>query len=546
MASLRMATPYNREGIYYFRKGVPKRLQPLVGKTLVMISLGTRDPVEARSAFTLVAAEVEKEWAALRSQPHIAPSVPIRMDKKALVALAGDLYDATMQAHEDDPGRPELWREKRRKLQAALRPAEREPDLRPDIFMGYAGGYGGIAIYLIGDEIRSFLSGRGLRLTEDCRKTFALHAASALAQAYRMLEQRAMGNFAPDPDRARFPKSVPTMTWEQLFVLYRDERKPKPASVKRMRGVLTAFFEFLGHDLPGLVTEDDALRWKRKRLKEVAVQTVRDADLAHPRALFRFAKKDKHLPTNPFAEVNVVIKGDKRYTADGVVKNTREREFTQEEAETILRASLKPTSGRMTVEGAAARRWIPWLCAYTGARVNEMSQLRAQDVVKKWSRNGKKEIWVVHITPEAGRVKDDEERDVALHPHLIEQGFLDFVSSREGKCLFYDPSRSKGGQPANPQYVKVGQRIAEWVRSKEVGIVDERISPNHGWRHLVRSQLLAGEIQEQIINKIQGHKAKATSQTYGRMWNEVCLRAIMTIPRYELAGQTAFESISGD
>ena len=93
MASLRMATPYNREGIYYFRKGVPKRLQPLVGKTLVMISLGTRDPVEARSAFTLVAAEVEKEWAALQSQPHIAPSVPIRMDKKGLVALAGDLYD---------------------------------------------------------------------------------------------------------------------------------------------------------------------------------------------------------------------------------------------------------------------------------------------------------------------------------------------------------------------------------------------------------------------------------------------------------------------
>lgn len=538
MASLRMATPFLRNGIYYFRKGVPERMQPLVGKKLVMISLGTRDPVEARSAFTLVAAEVEKEWAALRAKPHVLPLVPVRLDKKALVALAGDLYDATMKANEADPGRPEPWREKRRKLQPALRPSEREPDLRPDIFMAYAGGFGGIATFLIGDEIRSFLAERGLRLTEDCRKTFALHAASALAQAYRMLEKRAMGNFTPDPDRARFPKSVPTITWEKLFELYRDERKPKSSSVKRMRSVLMAFFEFLGHDLPGLVTEEDALRWKRKRLKEVAAQTVRDADLAHPRALFRFAKKDKHLPNNPFADVTIVIKGDKRYTADGVVKNTREREFTQEEAEAILRASLVPTSRRMTTEGAAARRWIPWLCAYTGARVNEMSQLRAQDIVQKRSRDGNKMIWVLHITPEAGRVKDDEERDVALHPHLIEQGFLEFVKSRKDKCLFYDPKRSRGSDPANPQYVKVGQRIAEWVRSDAVGIVDERISPNHGWRHLVRSQLLAAKIQDQIIKKIQGHKPKDTSETYGSMWLEVCLEAITSIPQYDLDGTT--------
>src|SRR5690606_2541396 len=110
------------------------------------------------------------------------------------------------------------------------------------------------------------------------------------------------------------------------------------------------------------------------------------------------------------------------------------------------------------------------------------------------------------------------ERDVALHPHLIEQGFLEFVSSRKGKCLFYDPKRSRGSDPANPQYVKVGQRIAEWVRSDAVGIVDTRISPNHGWRHLVRSQLLAAKVQDQIIKKIQGHKAKDTSETYGSMW----------------------------
>ncbi|MEY9463866.1 site-specific integrase [Bradyrhizobium ottawaense] len=37
----------------------------------------------------------------------------------------------------------------------------------------------------------------------------------------------------------------------------------------------------------------------------------------------------------------------------------------------------------MTEENAAARRWVPWLCAYTGARVNEITQLRACDVIEK-------------------------------------------------------------------------------------------------------------------------------------------------------------------
>lgn len=54
--------------------------------------------------------------------------------------------------------------------------------------------------------------------------------------------------------------------------------------------------------------------------------------------------------------------------------------------------------GREAPKLAAAKRWVPWLCAFTGARVGEMIQIRKEDV----RREGK--LWMLHVTPEAGPV----------------------------------------------------------------------------------------------------------------------------------------------
>ncbi|MEC5293197.1 hypothetical protein, partial [Aurantimonas sp. C2-3-R2] len=35
---------------------------------------------------------------------------------------------------------------------------------------------------------------------------------------------------------------------------------------------------------------------------------------------------------------------------------------------------------RFKLFAGCSRRWVPWICAYTGARVNEITQLRRQDI----------------------------------------------------------------------------------------------------------------------------------------------------------------------
>ena len=152
-------------------------------------------------------------------------------------------------------------------------------------------------------------------------------------------------------------------------------------------------------------------------------------------------------------------------------------------------------------------------------------------------------VWVLRITPEAGTVKTNVAREVALHPHIIEMGFLRYVEIRKGKPLFYDPDRARNGTAANPQYAKVASRLAEWVRTV-VGIKDENVSPNHAWRHLFRSMLLAAEVQEQIIDRIDGHASATVGQRYGTAWPEVMLAAISKIPRF--LDETDGEAVDDD
>jgi hypothetical protein len=55
---------------------------------------------------------------------------------------------------------------------------------------------------------------------------------------------------------------------------------------------------------------------------------------------------------------------------------------------------------------------------------------------------------------------------------------------------------------SNPHFKKVGERLAEWVRS--LGI-DERVAPNHGWRHRFSSVARFVAMPEDVRNIIQGH-----------------------------------------
>jgi hypothetical protein len=167
----------------------------------------------------------------------------------------------------------------------------------------------------------------------------------------------------------------------QLFEAYSLDRKVKPSTIARQRVVFPAVDAWL--EAEGLTTvtldNDAAQRWIDKVAAEGrAAKTIKDVWLAAPRAVFAWAKRKRKLrrTDNPFEGLTVE---KHRPTV------TRKKEFTEAETQTIRRAALALRNIPSTHTGKlvpveAARRWVPWLCAYTGARVGEMTQLRACDV----------------------------------------------------------------------------------------------------------------------------------------------------------------------
>ena len=191
----------------------------------------------------------------------------------------------------------------------------------------------------------------------------------------------------------------------------------------------------------------------------------------------------------------------------GKAKRERGKGFTDDEASFTLALTLKSMNGQLSKEHKSARRWVPWLCGYTGARVGEIAQLRKQDVLEK---DG---VWLIWITPEAGTVKDGNSRYVPIHPHLVQQGFVDFVRSGKSGPLFFSEDRKRGGSLENPTSKKVGERLAAWIRAE--GLSDERVAPNHAWRHRFKTKAREYNLEAGARDYLQGHVPATEGEEYG-------------------------------
>lgn len=326
-------------------------------------------------------------------------------------------------------------------------------------------------------------------------------AAAGQQQANRALEAETRGG--------QLPLSI-----LGLFDRYAASGAPNPNTARRWRSKVSMLVKYLGHDDARRVTRADLNGWTATLIERgLAKKTIVDGYLPAVRSAFAVAYEDGAIPSNPAASLKV--RGPKPV-------KLRERDLTDDEAATILRASLEPQSDRLSTEHALARRWVPWLCAYTGARVGEITQLRAKDII----RTG--DIWCIHITPEAGSVKTYEARLVPLHSHLVEQGVAELAKVGIDRPLFYTEG---AGSEVNPGSKLRASDLAKWVRS--LGIT-EVPSPNHGWRHRFKTKARVAEIPEYLADRIQGHVAATQGRTYGSNPLVLMRDAIEKLPRYNL------------
>jgi integrase len=429
-----------KTGVFYYRRVVPQNLRAALGQTEIRISLGTKDSREAKRRLPEKAAAVEAKFAA-------AGRGPVSLTHQQTVALAGAWYQRELARREVDPGPVELLQVEFDQLEFALE-----------------GGKWRQAEAARADAAE-LLRQHGLLVDDQSAREMEAQLFDLKIRLVLTLIQRAEGNYTPDPLIQRLPQWEVTkpdavkdrLTLNELVDAWAVERKPAQRTRYEWARAVGRLASHVGHTDPIKFVPKDIVSWKDALLASGKSSKTVKNHLFAVHALFGWAVRNHRMVANPATGIEVAAKEK---------AGNRRLPYTEEDAELLLRLARAEKG---------ARRWVPWLLAFTGARLEEVCQSLVRDIRES------KDVWYLDINSDhetkslknAGSV-----RKVPLHPALIEEGFLDYVRTLPADGpLFPDLSPDRFGRRGGNGTKIIGR----WVRAS--GITNPRKAPNHAWRH---------------------------------------------------------------
>lgn len=526
-------------GVYWYRQRVPQALAEVAkGKPAVItiadqvshltigaalkVSLRTKDPALAKARALDAQEQFNQVWASLGD-------APVRLTNKQLVALSGEVYRA-FALLEDNPGKAEMWAAVRAENADLLTatPATHPLTLSKKPL--------DVVDLRFGPFVDATLAKYSLVVDIQSRTELLKHTARALQEAAELLERRADGDYGPDANAQRFPlvevqppakrKLVQKTTViddpSTLTGLLSHKQKTqtkKEATFTTYRGYLKHFTAFVGHEIAAHITKDDVRRWRDSLIERgLATKTINDQYLASLKSTLNHGIKDFNLAVNVAAGIR-----DERDAPAPVGS----KGYSLEQAATILEATFRGTTKNLAIPYQRAIFWVPWICAYTGLRVSEVTQFRGKNLLEK---DGNPYLL---ITPEDGSTKGGNAWTTGIHPHLIELGLLEMLQSFGDGPAFYTP------YPAgtNLQTLKdhraksAGDKIAEWVRD-EVGIAAPGNRPSHAWRHAFTTLSRTHKMDKEARDYMLGSRSQTDAREgYGDWEPKILNEEISKLPR---------------
>ncbi len=586
MGVIRMARPTRRKGSTYiqFDRRIPKAVLDRVrGQKLLIpvgtevvekrispsaihlkLSLRTDDKAEGKLRHAQIDGYLERVYAGLLT------AVPVKLTHRECVAIAGVFYrgwaneatdrgTATVTELDEDGN----W--VTTTVEGGLIDAGYEPDDLAAIY-GTVSGQMSAAKDPIdpdGKELSAlvarWLLGISLVIDEASMKIVVGEVRKAIADAFATKQRNALGDYSPDPKADRFPpisevsekhsrkpatvtrgKSEP-LTLTELFTRWKDSPDQRgdakspgiaQSTIASYSTVFRQLGEFLKHEEVRRITRDDIEGFLKKRREDgIAQKTVVGVDRAAIRSIFKWAAENRIIQDNPAA---TLWKPKARKKA----RTRGDKVFTEDECVAILKhaSGYQPRSNREDRKLIAAKRWVPWLMAYSGLRVGEVAQLRKKDIEEHHGH------WAMAIDFNAGTTKSKGTWHVPLHSHLIDLGFLDFVKRARDGYLFIDPtperykaeapeSRTKDERGILGPLKTLQNDLAEFAR--EV-VKRESVPPNHGWRHTFISMCRTVGIDPETQRAFHDHAGETVSESEYGVFYPAMIEVLKKIPRYEV------------
>jgi integrase len=261
-----------------------------------------------------------------------------------------------------------------------------------------------------------------------------------------------------------------------------------------------------------LVTRQDVLAFKDKLLLEGQSVSNTNTKLSRLRTLLGWAYQNDLTASNVAERISVKV-------ADGG-KNKR-LPFSLPELQAIFASPVYANGERPTQGRAEAAYWLPLLGLFTGARLEEIGQLRVSDVQRHSYPDQDGNMlsgWFLNITEtidekgQHNRLKNAaSERLVPLHPEIERLGFIAYVEKLEDQTgrVFPELKPNVYGRLT----AKWGEWFGPYLR-KVCGITEKR-KVFHSFRHTFKDYTRRARMPEGVQRQIMGHAGKDVADDYG-------------------------------
>lgn len=305
--------------------------------------------------------------------------------------------------------------------------------------------------------------------------------------------ERDVGNFAGEARDPVLRRGSTKLDLTSLGSIIDEQEKrsqrgiggTKSASTfRKYRSIIKEFCEWRKSPRAASVTTEEVERWRDELIdQEFSPKTVRDK-ISCIKSVLTWGQK--HSNGSLFAGSSPL---DLLELPALDEQDSSQRTYTVLQAETVLLASRE--------RSLSYQRWVPWMLAYSGARVTEILQLTKED----FFRMG--EHWFYHIRHGGERTtKTKKSRKVPVHAALIEEGLIKFVENAPAGKLFTDK--------------RMDGNLRDWIRAEVLpDLPDPKPGPNHGFRHLFED-MRYGAIDADASDYITGRANKGSAAGYGK------------------------------
>jgi integrase len=289
------------------------------------------------------------------------------------------------------------------------------------------------------------------------------------------------------------------------------ERKPSQKAVDSCRSEARKFLAHTGPKVVGEIARADVLTYKAAMIADGQSPANIKTRLSRLSTVLGWAAENGHLAANPAK--GITIKVPKKS------KNKRQP-FDTDDLNAIFAGPVHGGGQRPLRGRGEASYWLPLLALFSGARLEEIAQLRPHDVAQhSYADKGGQTrqgwfITIVEVDGEGGTTVKTagSERVVPVHPVLETLGFIAFVRAQQDAGHVRLFHLLKLGA-----YGRLGNKWGEWWSSYmrgAIGITDKR-KVFHSFRHTFKDLARHCGLPEGVARQIMGHSGEDVADDYG-------------------------------